>query len=87
MNDQIRILATGELLTGELRLEFVPLDAFEFTACNFSLDGIVEQAVRLARAHGAVLFEIMIEEGRVTGMARTQGSEWVHFQRLPDDPV
>jgi len=36
---------------------------------------------------GAVLFELQVEDGQVTALARTQGSSWIRFPRLPDDPV
>lgn len=58
MSERMRVLATGELQTGELCLGFVPLDSYELLAWHYDLDEAREEAVRLAMAHGAVLFEI-----------------------------
>ena len=46
-------------------------------------------ATRFYRANdpGAVIFEMRLEDGRVTGLAHTQMKGWATFTRLADDPA
>jgi hypothetical protein len=46
-------------------------------------------ATRFYRANdpGTVLFELRLEDGRVTGLAHTEYSGWATFERLENDPA
>ena len=54
----------------------------------FATELVPLSATRFYRANdpGAVIFEIRLEDGRVTGLAHTEYSGWATFPRLENDP-